>query len=198
MARITAEQKSATRAALLAAAADEFAARGLAAAKVDDISTSAGLAKGTIYNYFESKEAVFAAVLDAWAVDIETRRRAVPDMGTIRERLLALALADNEATRANTSAARVALRELLGQTPEHIFSLLPTWSQLDGQVREVIEDGRASDQLRADRTAEEMTRLFLTMQSGLLLEHFLFPDQVPLEDVPDLVVEYFLDGARPR
>jgi hypothetical protein len=43
-----------------------------------------------------------------------------------------------------------------------------------------------------------MTRLFLTMQSGLLLEHFLFPDQVPLEDVPDLVVEYFLDGARPR
>jgi AcrR family transcriptional regulator len=33
------------------------------AARIDDISVAAGLAKSTIYNYFKSKEAAFCAVL---------------------------------------------------------------------------------------------------------------------------------------
>jgi AcrR family transcriptional regulator len=198
MARITSEQKRATRRALIAAAAEEFARHGVAAAKIDEISIAAGLAKGTIYNYFGSKEAVFSAVVQSWADDISARRQSVPTSGPIRVRLLALARADNEATRHNTAAARVALREVLGQSPEHIFSFLPTWAELDNQVRDVVEEGRVRGDLRTDRSTEQMTRLFLTMQSGLLFEHFLFPDEIALEDVPELLVDYFLDGARPR
>jgi AcrR family transcriptional regulator len=198
MARITSEQKIATRKALIAAAAEEFARHGVAAAKIDEISLAAGLAKGTIYNYFESKEAVFAAVVESWADDIAARRHGIPARGPIRERLLALARADNDATRANTAAARVALREVLGQSPEYIFSFLPMWTELDNQVREIVETGHDRGELRTDRSTEQMARLFFTMQSGLLFEHFLFPDQITLEDVPELLVDYFFDCARPR
>lgn len=52
------------RAQLLAAARAVFARQGYYAASVADIIAEAGVARGTFYNYFESKRAVFQAVLD--------------------------------------------------------------------------------------------------------------------------------------
>lgn len=48
---------------ILAAAFEEFAARGYAEARVDDVARRAGIAKGTIYLYFRNKELLFRGVL---------------------------------------------------------------------------------------------------------------------------------------
>jgi AcrR family transcriptional regulator len=48
---------------LLDAALDVFAEKGFAAARMEDIAARAGAAKGTIYLYFPSKEAVFEALV---------------------------------------------------------------------------------------------------------------------------------------
>jgi AcrR family transcriptional regulator len=54
------EQRSAARReAILAAALDEFSARGFEAARLDDVARRAGIAKGTIYLYFRDKESLF-------------------------------------------------------------------------------------------------------------------------------------------
>jgi AcrR family transcriptional regulator len=47
------------RDAILAAALDEFSARGFAAARLDDVARRANVAKGTIYLYFADKETLF-------------------------------------------------------------------------------------------------------------------------------------------
>ena len=47
------------RQAILDAALDEFAARGFAATRLDDVAVRAGVAKGTIYLYFRDKESLF-------------------------------------------------------------------------------------------------------------------------------------------
>ena len=47
------------RAAILAAALEEFAARGFAATRLDDVARRAGVAKGTIYLHFRDKESLF-------------------------------------------------------------------------------------------------------------------------------------------
>jgi AcrR family transcriptional regulator len=47
------------RAAILAAALEEFAARGFAATRLDDVARHARVAKGTIYLYFRDKESLF-------------------------------------------------------------------------------------------------------------------------------------------
>jgi len=49
----------ARRAAILAAALEEFTARGYEGARLDDVAKRAGVAKGTIYLYFADKEALF-------------------------------------------------------------------------------------------------------------------------------------------
>ncbi len=59
-----------TRKRLLAAAAAEFAAYGIAGARVDRIASAAQCNKQAIYAYYGSKESLCDAVLDAMVVDI--------------------------------------------------------------------------------------------------------------------------------
>jgi AcrR family transcriptional regulator len=58
------------RAQLLAVAREVFAVRGYHATGVSDILAAAGVARGTFYNYFESKRAVFQAVLEVLMADV--------------------------------------------------------------------------------------------------------------------------------
>ena len=65
--------KAANRAALLDAARDAFGELGFEAAGVRDIVRRTDLASGTFYNYFDDKEAIFRAVVEATGA--EARRR---------------------------------------------------------------------------------------------------------------------------
>jgi AcrR family transcriptional regulator len=58
-----AKRSSARRDAILAAALDEFAARGFAATRLDDVAKRANVAKGTIYLHFADKEALFEELI---------------------------------------------------------------------------------------------------------------------------------------
>ena len=58
------ESPSGTAARILDAAEELFAERGFAGAAVRDIATRAGLNAGSLYNHFESKQALYEAVLD--------------------------------------------------------------------------------------------------------------------------------------
>jgi AcrR family transcriptional regulator len=58
-----------TRQRLLTAATSEFAAYGLAGARVDRIADAAGSNKAQIYHYFGSKDAIFDAVFSRLVVD---------------------------------------------------------------------------------------------------------------------------------
>ncbi len=63
MARARPIDPDARRAQLVAAALMVFARKGYHGAGVSDIIDAAGVARGTFYNYFESKRAIFQAVL---------------------------------------------------------------------------------------------------------------------------------------
>jgi AcrR family transcriptional regulator len=56
-------RKQARPAEILDAALKVFAHKGFAAARMDDIAKEAGVTKGTIYLYFENKEAVFKSLV---------------------------------------------------------------------------------------------------------------------------------------
>lgn len=60
---------------ILGAALAEFAANGYAATRLDDVARRAGISKGTIYLYFDSKEELFKEVV---------RRSVVPQLENLR------------------------------------------------------------------------------------------------------------------
>ena len=57
-------RKEARPAELTAAALDLFVEKGFAATRLDDVAVRAGVSKGTLYLYFDSKEALFKAVVE--------------------------------------------------------------------------------------------------------------------------------------
>ena len=56
-------RKEARPSELTAAALELFVERGFAATRLDDVAAHAGVSKGTLYLYFDSKEALFKAVI---------------------------------------------------------------------------------------------------------------------------------------
>lgn len=50
---------------IIAAGLAEFAERGFAATRLEDVAVRAGIVKGTIYRYFDSKETLFEAALSS-------------------------------------------------------------------------------------------------------------------------------------
>jgi AcrR family transcriptional regulator len=60
---LTPDEREARTKALLAAALDVFLERGFESARLDEVAQRAGVAKGTLYLYFPSKEALFEALI---------------------------------------------------------------------------------------------------------------------------------------
>ncbi len=61
---IRAQRKAERPGEILEAAYEEFVLKGYAATRLEDVAARAGVTKGTIYFYFESKERVFEATID--------------------------------------------------------------------------------------------------------------------------------------
>lgn len=91
---------TATKERILAAATAEFAAHGVAGARVDRIAAQAKANKRAIYDYFGDKNALFAAVLEHLMAELA---QAVPpgeeDLPTYAERLFDYHHAHPEALR---------------------------------------------------------------------------------------------------
>ncbi len=66
---MSSRQKAQRRQAILDVAWVEFATRPYAAIRMAEVAAAAGLAKGTLYLYFPTKEALFLAVLEAQLTD---------------------------------------------------------------------------------------------------------------------------------
>jgi AcrR family transcriptional regulator len=68
-----------TRTKILDSAIKLFSTRGYTAASVDDICAEAGISKGAFYHHFESKQALFLALLDGWLETIDKAIEASKD-----------------------------------------------------------------------------------------------------------------------
>ncbi|HEX6956442.1 MAG TPA: TetR/AcrR family transcriptional regulator [Ferrovibrio sp.] len=68
---------TATKAALLRAAVAEFAAKGLAGARIDEIAQRAEVNKQLVYHYFGSKDELYRAALEHVYGEIRERERAL-------------------------------------------------------------------------------------------------------------------------
>ena len=75
------ERRSRKREDIVAAAARVFAAKGFTGTLIADIAREAGIGKGTIYEYFRSKEELFFGVFEWFAA--ESGRKAKIDVSTL-------------------------------------------------------------------------------------------------------------------
>ena len=80
---------------IVAAALQVFVERGFAATRVEDVARRAGVTKGTVYLYFDGKEALFKAVVRNTIVPCIAKGEALAEAHTGTARELFLALVEN-------------------------------------------------------------------------------------------------------
>lgn len=87
-------RKEARPSELLAAALDLFVEKGFAATRLEDVAGRAGVSKGTLYLYYENKEALFKAVIQEGIIPVIAENEAIAARHTgssfdLMEKLLA-------------------------------------------------------------------------------------------------------------
>jgi AcrR family transcriptional regulator len=133
----------ATRQRLLAAATTEFAAYGLAGARVDRIADLAGSNKAQIYHYFGSKDALFDAVFHQLVVDTIS---AVPmdarDLAEYAGRLF-------DAYERNPELRRIATWRRLERGAPHLEPLLENNRRDIAAISRAQKEGHIPDRFAA-------------------------------------------------
>src|SRR5262245_3104121 len=118
--RITAEAKAATRERIIKVAAKLFAKEGYDNATTRGIAAKAGIATGTLFNYFESKEAIVAALISE-ALARAQREIEKRDDETLEEELFTFIWTELSALRD--------YRKFLAEAAESILSPLRRYSK---------------------------------------------------------------------
>jgi TetR/AcrR family transcriptional regulator len=146
-------QPEESRAAILHAAAQEFAAHGIDGARTDAIAREARVNKALIYYYFQDKETLYGAVLNEAFAGLKTSMFRVLDSELApREKLLAYVGAYFDFVAANLVYPKLMQREMMrareGQS-EHIDKLIKNYFQpIFGRVSELIRLGIAEGAFR--------------------------------------------------
>jgi AcrR family transcriptional regulator len=205
MPRVSAEVREQTRRRLLEVGAEHIAREGLERASVDAIAIAAGYAKGTFYNYFDSKEQLFGEVV------AESARRAVEhyakakDRGTTRQRLLALAIADVNVLREEEAFTKVVIREVMSFRAETYPLIVEHLAPFIQKIETILSEGVAAGEVRDGQPVTQQALIFTGMLALMYVQYWGSGGTWPsLDAVPELVVGAFLDGqgtkrrGRPR
>jgi AcrR family transcriptional regulator len=199
--RVTLETREATRTKLLEAAAEEFGRVGLDRANVDAISTRAGFAKGTIYNYFPSKQDLFQAVIEWATAQAIAAAHAAPDAST-RERIVATIEGFCDWVREHDSFARVLVRECLMETPSLHSGVIRSEEPLIHELQSILDGAPRTGEVRDDVPSDLLGLAIAGLTDLALAYHWASNGAVPtLDEIPELVATLLLGrpvGAEAR
>ena len=163
---------------ILQAATEVFAEQGFAAVRVADIANRAGIGKGTVYEYFSSKEELLFAVFEWMNHGIADRIRKLLDKGgTTHERLQRMLDLGAEVTREQVDMQAVVLdfwSASRGTKSEERYNLacLTTFRAYRKLVADVIRDGQTAGELKPEIDAEAVAIMIVAAMDGLGVQIF--------------------------
>lgn len=188
--------QSQTRERLLEAAANEFAEKGFAAANINTISREAGYAKGTIYNYFNSKRDLMLALLDEiGALHTTYIVSRIQEGGDLTQRMTHFFEAGFDFVHKHFKQAQIAISVVFGHDSEFKERIFDAYIPLFEAIMEnILEFGVKEGELRSidlNQTTALIMSLYLGGCSLADPEGVVWGDQTAM-------VSFVLDGLRVR
>jgi AcrR family transcriptional regulator len=148
------------REAILRAATRVFAHNGYFNSKVADIAREAGVADGTVYLYFKSKEEILHSIFDR-SVDeaLDAARKQIALVADPREKLRQLARLHLERLGADRDLAVVFQVELRGSTKFMEEFSAAGFAEYLSLIRSTFEEGQRAGVFRADLNAKVVAKI---------------------------------------
>ncbi len=190
-----AEARAGKQEKILAAAAAVFAAKGYFGARVSEIAQRAGIADGTIYLYFRSKEDILMGLFEmAMQRFLGSVRQELAHIPGARERLRHVALQHLEALGSNRDLAivfQVELRQSTKFMQRFSTTLLAEYFDI---IRGVIRDGQGQGVFRRDMNEKIVTKCFFGALDEMATNWVLSERRYRLADMAPIVADLFLHG----
>lgn len=185
------------REAILRAAIKIFARKGYFNSKVSDIAAEAGIADGTVYLYFKSKDEVLRSVFDrAMEEAIDDGRRELAPISDPVEKLRRIAEIHLERLGSDRDLAVVFQVELRGSTKfMEEFSATGFATYLD-LIKVTIEEGQRAGLFRKDVKAILAAKIFYGAIDEMVTNWILSKKSYPLKPLAAEVMKIFLGGLR--
>ncbi|HEX7480125.1 MAG TPA: TetR/AcrR family transcriptional regulator [Polyangiales bacterium] len=191
--------RTAYRQSLLVAAEQVFVSSGFLNTKMTDIATAAGVAVGTLYNYFDSKEAIFEAIMaersTAFRAEL-TPLLALPDpLERLRQvvRTACQHVSDN-GTLFMLFLERGAASELdmerVGGMPMRL-----EYDRFLAVLHEAIQGAIDAGVLRSDVPANLQVAMLSGGMNGAFYAWFKRKRRGPIQSIADDLLTLFLSGA---
>lgn len=196
--RTTSAQKlivSDKHSAILRSATKVFARKGFFNSKVADIAADAGIADGTVYLYFKSKDEILHSIFDrAMAEFIGEGKRELAAIPSPADRLKRIAELHLERLGADRDMAIVFQVELRGST-KHMeeFSAAGFGEYLD-IIRSAIADGQASGDFRTDIKPIVAAKILYGALDEMVTNWVLSKRSYPLAPMAGEVLKIFFGG----
>jgi AcrR family transcriptional regulator len=198
------EDKSARRGEIMAAAKKVFARRGFHATTIADIAKQAGLAYGSVYWYFDSKDELFHALMDVEESALRNHVAAalaavgLPAENAGEEAPLRTAVrATLEFFEADKATVKLLLRDAYALGDRFEKHLGGIYERFIDDIETFIVAAQERGQVVA--APARMVAYTLAALVGQLAHRRLSTDDdVTAAQVADFVVALVLDGLRPR
>lgn len=190
------EPRSDKREAILRAATDIFAERGFFNAQVADVARAAGVAAGTVYLYFRSKDDLLVSIFERTMRDaIADGRDCVAPLADPVARLRAVARVHLDRLGSDRSLA-VVFQVELRQSTKFMERLSATLlREYLGIIRGIIVAGQASGAFRREINATLAAKLFFGALDEMATNWMLSTRKYSLASQADAIVDLFVNGA---
>lgn len=183
------------REAILSAATKVFAGKGYFNAKVADIAAEAGIADGTVYLYFKSKDEVLHSIFDrAMAEFIGEGRRELAEIVEPAKKIKRIAELHLEKLGADRDLAIVFQVELRGSTKHMQEFSAAGFAEYLEIIRETIEAGQKSDIFRKDIKSIVAAKILYGSLDEMVTNWVLSSKSYPLAPMAGEVLKIFFDG----
>ena len=139
-----------TRQRLIRSALELFTTRGYHDTTTAQIAKKAGIAEGTIYRHFASKQHLVNELYRAgqrWAMKIVHETVANPDAGTVRQQLTAVALGLVDGAAHETAIVKIGLLDSLGAVLDDESH--KTEREFRAALERIVAEGKAQGSVRA-------------------------------------------------
>jgi TetR/AcrR family fatty acid metabolism transcriptional regulator len=187
------------RGAILRAAIRVFANNGYFNSKVADIASAAGVADGTVYLYFKSKEEILHSIFDRNMEEAITEgRKQLETITDPREKLRRIALLHLERLGSDRDLAVVFQVELRGSTKFMEEFSAAGFAEYLGVIRSTIEEGQAAGVFRKELNAKVAAKILFGALDEMATNWILSKRRYKLAPMVDTVLDIFFNGVSLR
>lgn len=178
-------------------AAALFAAKGIAGTAVRDIADKVGILSGSLYHYFDSKDAIADVIVTRYMEDLTTRYLRIPELPQ-EDRLSALVQESLLASEAHPHASEIFQNNTTYLKKLANYATIREAAKTTRQVwMDVITDGIESGQFRSDLAPEIIYGLL--RDAVWLSQRWYTPSEAhPREEFGETLISVFLHGIEPQ